>query len=88
MWKIIDNMGQEQSITVMMAEHPELIGYDESGFEVEPMDLLLYPDEIADGGYFGASERRILFFQHEHEADDGLSAIAKAIRDDDFISTP
>ena len=31
MWKIIDNMGQEQSIAVMMAEHPELIGYDESG---------------------------------------------------------
>ena len=82
-WRIIDSSHNKVTIEQLSVEYPNLVAYDESGHEVFPEDFT-DPISLADAGYFGREERRILFWANEadSENDDGSSAIAKAVWDE------
>ncbi|MCR4341051.1 MAG: hypothetical protein NUW01_14315 [Gemmatimonadaceae bacterium] len=79
-WTITGTQGEPVTIAELQQRYPQLVAYDESGWEVTPEDLAARPDEIADGGYGSRDERRILFWASEADSaeDDGRHAVAEA----------
>ena len=81
MWVITDDVGKITTVAEMAQVYPELVAYDESGWEVNPDDLVGAPERIADAGYCGREFRKILFWESEASSynDDGRDAVASAV---------
>lgn len=80
MWAITTDTGRSTSIESLMDEYDDLYAADESGFEVDPQQMIDAPEMIADAGYAGREYRRILFWANEAESDNdpGQNAVAEA----------
>ena len=78
MWTITDTQNREITIEQLQSDYPDLVAYDESGFDIDLDDGLT--DSLADNGYFGREGRRILFWADEQssENDPGSNAVASA----------
>lgn len=79
MWIITDTQGR----TITVDELPDdAYACDESGFEVDLGDLRESgeAEQLADSGYFGREQRRILIWDSEEASEDdpGTRAIASA----------
>ena len=81
MWVITDAAGERTTVGEMAQVYPELVAYDESGWEVNQNDLVDAPERLADAGYCGREYRRILFWESDASSynDDGMDAVASAV---------
>ena len=84
MWKITDCYGCSTTIDDLREAYPNLVAFDESGFEVDIDEFLGDPIGFSGAGYVNRVDRRILFWENEEESkdDEGVHAIASAIWDD------
>lgn len=69
MWTITTSSGRNTSIESLMEDYDDLYAADESGFEVDPQDMLDDPEKVADAGYGSRETRRILFWATEEESE-------------------
>lgn len=72
MWIILDNKKRETTVLDLLSDHPNLVAFDEYGFELEIKDTCNDP---------GDHNSRVLFWRSLKEAinDDGSHAIAEAL---------
>lgn len=79
-WTITDNRNAATSIKRILAEYPDAVAYDESGFDVDLDDLADDSAALADAGYSDRASRRILVWATEEDSqnDTGARAIASA----------
>lgn len=80
MWTITTSTGRNASINSLMNEYENLFAADESGWEVDPQDMLYDPEKVADAGYGARDTRRILFWatESDSENDPGEKSVAEA----------
>lgn len=80
MFCFTDNEGRNSSLSILRATYPDLVGYDESGFDVDLDQMETEPEALADNGYSGREDRRIVFWKDDHVAinDPGVHAVASA----------
>lgn len=80
MFEISTSTGRTETIESLIAAYPDLYAADESGFEVDPQEILTDPEAVADAGYGGRETRRILFWESEQDSenDPGQHSIASA----------
>lgn len=82
MWKITDSKrcDTETTIEELKQEYPNLVAYDESGWDVDIDDFIDDPEGLADAGYVDRDQRRILFWatEEESENDPGHRTVACA----------
>jgi hypothetical protein len=80
MFEITTSTGRRETIESLIAAYPNLYAADESGFEVDPQDLLDDAETVADAGYGNREARRILFWKSEEDSanDPGQRSIAEA----------
>lgn len=79
-WKFYDTQHSPTSLDRIMADYPDAVAYDESGWPVDAEDFMRCPKALADLGYGPASNRRVLFWPNEESShnDPGARAIAYA----------
>jgi hypothetical protein len=79
-WRIIGPHHDETTIAALVEAYPDLVAYDESGFDISLPDFEDRPEELADDGYFDRASRRILFWATEADSvhDAGEQAVAEA----------
>jgi len=84
MWKIKTLEKVEVPLESLVDGYPDLVIYDESGFEIATLDIYNEPEAVADAGYFDRSSRSLLFYRDEGEAqnDCGHRALAEATWED------
>lgn len=80
MFQITTSTGHLERVESLIANYPDLYAADESGFEIDPQDMLDDPETVADAGYGARETRRILFWESakESENDPGQRSIAEA----------
>jgi hypothetical protein len=80
MFTLTTSTGRRETIESLIAEYPDLYAADESGFAVDPQDMLDDPYTVADAGYGSRETRRILFWESEQDSenDPGQRSIAAA----------
>jgi len=85
MFKITTSTGRRETIESLIAGYPDLYAADESGFEIDPQNLMDDPETVADAGYAHRETRRSLFCEsaRDSENDSGQRSIAAAIWEDD-----
>jgi hypothetical protein len=85
MFQLTTSTGRSETIESLIAGYPDLYAADESGFEIDPQDLMDDPETVADAGYGYRETRRILFWKSEQDSenDPGQRSIAAAIWEDD-----
>lgn len=78
-WQIIGPDHRITTIEALVAEYPDLVAYDESGFGI-PLSDFDDGEALADAGYCRRDTRRILLWacEADSEMDDGAKAIAEA----------
>lgn len=84
MWTIIDDRNATTTIEALLEQYPDLVAYDESGWDVDTDDFDADPEGLADAGYATRAARRILFWASEAESkdDSGAHAVAAATWND------
>ena len=80
MFALTTSTGRRVTIESLIAEYPDLYAADESGFEIDPQQMLDDPETVADAGYGNRETRRILFWESEQDSenDPGQRSIAAA----------
>ena len=89
MWKIFDltRATQETTVDELQEEYPQIVAYDESGFEVDledfALDCLVMNNEIQDAGAILSLTqyiKEIYFWANEEDSenDNGTRAVAVA----------
>ena len=80
MFNISTSTGRRETVESLITNYPDLYAADESGFEIDPQDMLDDPETVAGAGYGARETRRILFWASEEESDNdpGQRSIAEA----------
>ena len=80
MFQITTSTGRRETIETLISRYPDLYAADESGFEVDPQEMIDNAETVADAGYGNRESRRILFWESEEDSenDPGQKSIAEA----------
>ena len=80
MFQITTSTGRRETLETLIARYPDLYAADESGFEIDPQEMIDNAETVADAGYGDRESRRILFWESEEDSenDPGQKSIAEA----------